>query len=73
LRFNAFEPKGTFDTVTNTIQTFIAMGGYAGFVWPAYALAAILLVGLWSSACASCAKVEAELAALGLDRSRERA
>ena len=22
------------------------MGGYAGFVWPAYALAAIVLVGL---------------------------
>ena len=73
MRFNAFEPKGTFDTVTNTIQTFIAMGGYAGFVWPAYALAAILLVGLVVVSLRQLRKVEAELAALGLSRSRERA
>jgi len=59
--------------VTNTIQTFLAMGGYAGFVWPAYALAAILLVGLVVVSLRQLRKVEAELAALGLSRSRERA
>lgn len=29
---------------------FLAMGGYAGFVWPAYLLTAAVLVGLlWTS------------------------
>ena len=29
-----------------TISTFFAMGGYAGFVWPAYAVAVLVLAGL---------------------------
>jgi len=28
------------------LAAFLAMGGYGGFVWPAYALAALLLAGL---------------------------
>lgn len=28
------------------ISAFLAMGGYGQFVWPAYAVAAIVLVGL---------------------------
>lgn len=28
-------------------QTFLAMGGYAVYVWPAYALALVLLAGNW--------------------------
>ena len=28
------------------ITTFLDMGGYAGFVWPAYGLAALVLAGL---------------------------
>jgi heme exporter protein D len=28
------------------IATFLAMGGYAGFVWPAYGVALAVLVGL---------------------------
>lgn len=28
------------------IMTWLAMGGYAAFVWPAYAVAAIVLGGL---------------------------
>ena len=59
--------------MTDTIQTFIAMGGYAGFVWPAYALAAILLVGLLAISLRQLRKAEAELAALGVARPRERA
>ena len=29
----------------NTVYGFIAMGGYAEFVWPAYAIAAVVVVG----------------------------
>jgi heme exporter protein D len=30
----------------NTVSDFLAMGGYAAFVWPAYGAAAIVLGGL---------------------------
>jgi heme exporter protein D len=59
--------------MTGAIQTFFAMGGYAGFVWPAYALAAVLLVGLLALSLRRLRKAEAELAALGPSRPRERA
>jgi len=59
--------------MTDAIQTFLAMGGYATFVWPAYALAAIVLVGLLAISLRQLRKAEAELAALGLSRPRERA
>jgi heme exporter protein D len=55
-----------------TIQAFFAMGGYAQFVWPAYALAAIVLVGLLAISLRQLRTAEAELAALGLSK-RERA
>jgi heme exporter protein D len=29
------------------MSEFFAMGGYAAYIWPAYAVAAILLAGLW--------------------------
>jgi heme exporter protein D len=29
------------------ISDFLAMGGYAGFVWPAFLLSLALLAGLW--------------------------
>jgi heme exporter protein D len=32
--------------VTGDISAFFAMGGYAGFVWPAYGLALAVLGGL---------------------------
>ena len=28
------------------MQTFFEMGGYAAFVWPAYGVAAVVLIGL---------------------------
>jgi len=59
--------------MTDAIRTFFAMGGYAGFVWPAYALAAILLVGLLAVSLRQLRKAEAELAAIGPSRARERA
>ena len=59
--------------MTDSIQTFLAMGGYAKFVWPAYALAAIVLVGLLAASLHRLRKAEAELAALAPPRPRERA
>ena len=59
--------------MTDAIRTSLAMGGYAGFVWPAYALAAILLVGLLAVSLRQLRKAEAELVALGPSRARERA
>ena len=32
--------------MTNAIQSWSAMGGYAGFVWPAYGVTAAVLGGL---------------------------
>ena len=29
------------------MNEFFAMGGYAAFVWPAYGIAALVLIGLW--------------------------
>ena len=58
--------------MTEAIQDFLAMGGYAGFVWPAYALAAVVLVGLLAVSLRQLRRAEAELATLGLSR-RERA
>ena len=31
----------------NAILDYLAMGGYAGYVWPAFGAAAVVLVGLW--------------------------
>jgi len=28
------------------VQTFLAMGGYGAFVWPAFALTAVVLIGM---------------------------
>ena len=58
--------------MSGALHNFLAMGGYAGFVWPAYALAAIVLVGLLALSLRQLRKAEAELAALGLSK-RERA
>lgn len=30
----------------NTVQTFLDMGGYGGFVWPAFAVTAVVLLAL---------------------------
>jgi heme exporter protein D len=57
--------------MTDAIQTFLAMGGYAQFVWPAYALAAVVLVCLLALSLRQLRKAEAELSALGLPK-RER-
>jgi heme exporter protein D len=32
--------------MNNSLAEFFAMGGYAGFVWPAYGIAALVLAGV---------------------------
>ena len=43
---------------------FIDMGGYGGFVWGAYAAAALVLIGLWLFSWRSLRRSESELALL---------
>lgn len=43
---------------------FISMGGYAEFVWPAYAVAAIVMLGLLVESFRSLRARERELSAL---------
>jgi heme exporter protein D len=58
--------------MSDSIQTFLAMGGYAEFVWPAYALAAGILAGLLLVSLRRLRKAEADLEALGLQRPKPR-
>ena len=46
------------------LRQFLAMGGYAAYIWPAYLIAAAVLAGLLVSSLQSARKREAELAAL---------
>jgi heme exporter protein D len=58
---------------TDSFQAFLDMGGYAGFVWPAYGLAAAILVGLLLVSLRQLRKAEADLEALGATRPKARA
>jgi heme exporter protein D len=55
------------------LADYLAMGGYAAFVWPAYGAAAIVLVALLVASVRSLARCEAELAQLGGDGERDEA
>ena len=46
------------------ISEFFAMGGHAGFIWPAWAIAVVVLAGLILQSLQSLRAREAELAAL---------
>jgi heme exporter protein D len=46
------------------IASFLAMGGYAGYVWPASAIAAVVMIGLAFATIHRLRRREAELAAL---------
>ncbi len=46
------------------IDRFLEMGGYGGFVWPAYAVAAIVLIGLAAAAVRGYRRRTAELRAI---------
>ncbi len=46
------------------MMAFFEMGGYAGFIWPAYGAAAVVLVGLMVLSRRALKAAETELAAL---------
>lgn len=47
-----------------SFQSMLHMGGYGGYVWPAYGLGAVLLVLVLALSLASARRNEAELEAL---------
>ena len=48
----------------NALATFFDMGGYGLYVWPAYALAAVVMVGLMATSLRVLKAREASLRAL---------
>jgi heme exporter protein D len=50
----------------DTIGRYFEMGGYAGFVWPAFALSAIVLAALLVHALRALRRSEAALAEIGV-------
>ena len=55
-----------------TLTQFLAMGGYAAFVWPALAIAAGVMTGLLIQSIRSLRAREKELAKLGGDNEARR-
>jgi len=55
------------------MNAFWAMGGYAAFVWPAYAITVLALAGLLLGALRSVRRAERALAAVDGVRARRRA
>lgn len=49
----------------DTIARYFEMGGYAGFVWPAFILSALVLAGLSIHAVRALKRSEAALAEIG--------
>lgn len=56
-----------------SISDYLAMGGYAGFVWPAYGAAALILIGLVVMSRKELLARQAEVAALEAASPRRRA
>ena len=54
------------------MSEFFAMGGYAAFIWPAYAVATLLLFGLLALSMKSMREREALVESLRSSRSRRR-
>jgi heme exporter protein D len=50
--------------VMEALNRFIDMGGYGGFIWAAYAAAALVLILLWLFSWRSLRRSEGELAQL---------
>ena len=48
----------------DSLSTFFAMGGYAGFVWPTYGVSAVVLIGLLAASLRDLKASEADLARL---------
>ncbi len=56
----------------NSFQHFLEMGGYARFVWPSYALAALVLAGFVATSVSANRRVRRELASLQAQRGGRR-
>ena len=54
------------------MSEFFAMGGYAAFIWPAYAVATLLLFGLLALSVKSMREREALVESLRSSRGRRR-
>ena len=54
------------------MSEFFAMGGYAGFVWPAYAITAAVLGGMCVRVVWSLRRTRREVAALDAAQKRKR-
>ena len=52
------------ETALDRITDFFAMGGYAAFVWPAYLITGLVLIGLLAHALYTVRRRERTLAAL---------
>lgn len=46
------------------LNEFLSMGGYGGYIWPAYLIAAVILIGLLVTSLRSVRGQEARLASL---------
>ena len=53
--------------MTQDLTSFLAMGGYAGYVWPAYGLTLLVLAGLLVWSLAAYRRRQRELARLQRD------
>jgi heme exporter protein D len=59
----------------DALQQFLTMGGYGGYVWPAYGIGAVVMLALLLASLRGARKAEAELAImqqLRQDRRRNR-
>ena len=52
------------------MNEFFAMGGYAAYVWPAYGVAAIVLIGVWIASLRGLRARESEIEAVEAERPR---
>jgi heme exporter protein D len=56
-----------------SMAQYFEMGGYAAFIWPAYAVAAIVMLGVVAASWRDLARQRALLGALEGDGARKRA
>jgi heme exporter protein D len=54
------------------LRSFLEMGGYALFVWPAYALGAAVLIGVLAASLSGLRRTETAVARLEAARPRRR-
>ncbi len=55
----------------SALDTFLAMGGYARFVWPAYGVAAVVLIGMTVHGVAAYRRTRRDLDAAQAARKRD--